>query len=526
LTPDNVVGKDRANPHGLDGMRHRLTGLDFGVAVLIVLLAAATGLVVAAPNIALVVTDTQLDLVINTAAVLAAIAVSALAFARFREVGQTEALYQSSAFLVLAVLNALVLAAILTNLEDEVHMSLANAGQLPIYVLMTGRLVASILLLLSALAAARGWPAQRQRSGLVMIAPTLGLLLVTAVAYVLRDQLPPLVGTEALDALRVGPTVTSILPGVGLPLLITQIVVGAIYLGAAYLYLRLPPGAGVASTPFLAIGLVIAAFSQVHFALHPGAYAPLVSTGDLLRVGFYAILLLGIDVERRSDLRAVRRAHGELRRLREAELAAAALEERARLAREVHDGLAQDLWYAKLKQGRLLQSTTLDTDARQLADDVSDAIDSALAEARQAVMAMRPQLGGSSFEDVLSRYVEDFGDRFGVRTELDVPDALPSLPPRVQAELLRILQEALNNVRRHADATVVRVQISNSQGQVRFAVTDNGRGFEPADVDASRYGLQSMRERAASIGAQFEIHSRPQDGTRVAVAVPVPGATR
>jgi signal transduction histidine kinase len=504
----------------------RLSGLDVGVGALIVLLAAATGLIVAAPYMALVFVDTQLDLVINTVALVAAIGVSALAYARYREVGQTEALYQSSAFLVLAAVNALVLGVILTGLEDEAQMSLANPGQLPIYMLVAGRLVAAVLLLLSAVAAGRGWPSEGQRVGLVMLAPTFGLLVLTAVAVVLRNDLPPLVGPEALDALRLGPTVTSILPGGGLPLLVSQIVVGAIYLGAAYLYLRLPPGAGVASTPFLAIGLVVAAFSQVHFALHPGAYAPLVSTGDLLRVGFYAILLLGIDVERRSDLRAVRSAHRELRRLREAELAAAALEERARLAREVHDGLAQDLWYAKLKQGRLLQSTSLDDDARQLADDVADALDSALAEARQAVMAMRPQLGGSSFEDVLSRYVEDFGDRFGVRTELEAPDELPALPPRVQAELLRILQEALNNVRRHADATVVRVQVVRSDDRIRFSVTDNGRGFEPAAVDGTRYGLQSMRERAALIGAEFEVHSRLQDGTQVAVAVPFPEGAR
>jgi signal transduction histidine kinase len=506
----------------------RLTGLDVGVGVLIVLLAMATGLVVAAPDIALVVLDTQLDLVINTIALIAAIGVSALAYGRYREVGQTEALYQSSAFLVLAAVNALVLGVILAGFEDEAQMSLANPGQLPIYVLVAGRLVAAVLLLMSAVAAGRGWSAHGQRAALVMLAPTAGLLLLSAVAVAFRNDLPPLVGAEALEALRLGPrpTVTSILPGVGLLLLVSQIVVGAIYLGAAYLYLRLPPGAGVASTPFLAIGLVVAAFSQVHFALHPGAYSPMVSTGDLLRVGFYAILLLGIDVERRADLRAVRSAHRELRRLREAELAAAALEERARLAREIHDGLAQDLWYAKLKQGRLLQSTTLDADARQLADDVADALDAALAEARQAVMAMRPQLGGGSFEDVLSRYVEDFGDRFGVRTEIDAPDQLPPLAPRVQAELLRILQEALNNVRKHADATVVRVQVMQDGDRIRFSVTDNGRGFEPASVDGTRYGLQSMRERAAIIGADFEIHSRLQDGTRVAVAVPLPEAGR
>jgi two-component system nitrate/nitrite sensor histidine kinase NarX len=160
-------------------------------------------------------------------------------------------------------------------------------------------------------------------------------------------------------------------------------------------------------------------------------------------------------------------------------------------------------------------------EARLLAVEVSDAIDSALAEARQAVMALRPQLEGGSLVDVIERYVEDFGDRFGVKAEFEGDGTPPTLPPRAQAEVLRILQEALNNVRKHADATAVRVRLMARPGLVRLEVADNGRGFEPGQVGSDRFGLESMRERAALIGGRLAVDSTPHDGARITVELPV-----
>ncbi len=218
--------------------------------------------------------------------------------------------------------------------------------------------------------------------------------------------------------------------------------------------------------------------------------------------------------------RPCRHANAELHRLREVDAANATLGERTRLAREIHDGLAQDLWYAKLKQGRLTQNASLDETARTTAGEVLVAIDSALAEARQAVMAMRVDpSAASSLEEVLRSYVEDFADRFGVRAEFAAEGTLQRLPPRTEAELLRIVQEALNNVRRHADATLVRVQTERNGPISRVSVTDNGRGFDPAAVPADRYGLRGMRERAELVGAALDIRSRHRDGTRITVEV-------
>jgi signal transduction histidine kinase len=219
-------------------------------------------------------------------------------------------------------------------------------------------------------------------------------------------------------------------------------------------------------------------------------------------------------------VRGLRQAQVTIRRLHEAELVEATHEERGRLAREIHDGLAQDLWYAKLKQGRLHALLPQGSEVHNLAGEVADALDAALADARQAVMALRPTEGGA-FGEVLRRYVEDFGDRFGILAECVVEAADAEPTPRAQAELLRIVQEALNNVRKHADATVVRVAARVAEGRVEITVSDNGCGFDPATVDASGYGLRSMQERARIAGASLSIDSRPSDGTRIRVSVPL-----
>ena len=134
-----------------------------------------------------------------------------------------------------------------------------------------------------------------------------------------------------------------------------------------------------------------------------------------------------------------------------------------------------------------------------------------------------------SLRELMAHYVDDFGDRFGLRAEFDCEGELPHLPPRAEAELLRIAQEALNNVVRHADATVVRVRAGVIDSHIDLVVGDNGVGFEPTEIKDGSFGLASMRERAEIIGGEFTIESRPQDGTRVRVRVPLktvtPGTT-
>ena len=219
------------------------------------------------------------------------------------------------------------------------------------------------------------------------------------------------------------------------------------------------------------------------------------------------------------DITALRRMEA---RLVEQERALATGAERERLARELHDGLAQDLWLAKLKATRLAAQPGLDPESRALSDEITAAVDAGIAEARQAVATMRaPTAADGSLCELLSRSLEDFEDRFGLSVDFDCGADLPALPSRAEAETLRIVGEALTNVRRHADATVVRVRAGTDDGRLVLEVRDNGRGFNPGAVADGTFGLSGMRERAAQIGAELEIESAPRQGTRVWLRVPI-----
>jgi len=356
------------------------------------------------------------------------------------------------------------------------------------------------------------------RPAVMLIAPAALVGVAIVLAALAQDRLPELAGEAALDELVRVPAMP-LTPSSAPALVATQGLIGAAFLIAAALAHRSYRTSGRGGDAFLAAGLLIAAVSQVHGAIHPGSYASQVTTGDLLRLAFYAVLLGGIVVDSRDDLRDLRAAHVEVQRLAEAQAASAQLEERARIAREIHDGLAQDLWYAKLKQSRLAQLLKSDGDSRTLSDEVGDAIDAALAEARRAVVAMRPGAEPGHVPDMIARQVEDFSDRFAVRTEVTSTGPAPDMDPRAQAEVLRIVQEALTNVRKHADATVVRV-VMKTDADLTVVITDNGRGFR-TDVVTGGFGLESMRQRAELIGAKLTVSSEPQDGTRVELVVPV-----
>jgi signal transduction histidine kinase len=209
-------------------------------------------------------------------------------------------------------------------------------------------------------------------------------------------------------------------------------------------------------------------------------------------------------------------------RVNEAERAT--LEERARLAREIHDGLAQHLWFAKLKFERL--SSTIGEEERPLADEVTQALDAAIVEAREALVTMRSSLEGDvPFADMLVRTIDDFESSSGLRAEYSASTGLPSsLAPRVQVELLRIVNEAHNNVRKHADATIVRITAEVSDGGLLIRITDNGRGFSQDESFDRGMGLQGMRERARLVGGTLLVMSELSGGTTIEVRAPLVNA--
>ena len=503
----------------------RAGGADLAMLALTGALTVVSLAFVVDPRVAPATVDPELDAVFLAVSTLVAGALAGLFWVRYHEGEPSSALVRASAFAVLFAANLPLLVVTLLGASDSLGMSLANPGQLPILLGITGRTVAAALLVLAGAVGLRRQGTRSPRPALLVLGPALLVLALMGVAALFQDNLPPLLTPEGIQQVRERPDEALIGAALAPGVMIVQLLAAAGYLLAAAYSWRLFHRDGRSSEALLAAGLVLAAFSQAHFSIHPGAYTGMVTVGDVLRVAFYGLLVVSVVAASSGDVRALRLAHDDLRRLRDAELTGVALEERARLAREIHDGLAQDLWYAKLKQGRLTALLAEDepSESNQLAGEVAGAIDSALVETRQAIMALRPQLEGSPLEEVLATYVEDFGDRFALRTSFDASDPIPPLAPRAQAEVLRIVQEALNNARKHADATLIRVVMSAEDGGARIDVIDNGRGFDVSSVPENRYGLSSMRERAELIGGTLEVASEAANGTRVRVDVPANG---
>jgi len=207
--------------------------------------------------------------------------------------------------------------------------------------------------------------------------------------------------------------------------------------------------------------------------------------------------------------------------------AIAVLQERQRVAREVHDGLAQTLGYLNMQLGimdRLLASG--DTDRAQAELEAMTAVTrEAYQDISRSIMDLRTPLSQTGLRRTLREYVESFSQRTGIACHFEGHRGSAAiLSPDGEVQLVRIVQEALANVSKHAPGAEVWLEIEASDREVRVVVRDNGPGFDPPSVAQSgRFGLQTMRERAESVGGSLVIESREGAGTRVEVAIPVEG---
>ncbi|GAB3393919.1 sensor histidine kinase [Amycolatopsis echigonensis] len=221
----------------------------------------------------------------------------------------------------------------------------------------------------------------------------------------------------------------------------------------------------------------------------------------------------------RADLiRELESSQAEVARLsREAGTAA----ERERLAREIHDTLAQG-FTSIITLTQAIESeldTDLSTVRRHLALAGRTAREN-LAEARAMVAALAPSdLATGSLPEAVQRQADRLAEETGIPVECEVDDALPSLSTVVEVVLLRAAQEALSNVRKHSGATLVRVRLSAVDGAIRLRVADNGCGFTP-DADGAGFGLRGMRSRAEQVGGALEVRTGANGGTELELEVP------
>jgi signal transduction histidine kinase len=216
----------------------------------------------------------------------------------------------------------------------------------------------------------------------------------------------------------------------------------------------------------------------------------------------------------------------------EQQRALAMLQEREQLARELHDGVGQVLGYVKMQaqaaRDRLAQDqlAAADSDLEKLVAVVQDAH----TDVREYIMGAKLTASDQpGFVPALRLYLQRFSQEYELRTELFEPPGWSDefLEATVEAQLLRVIQEALTNARKHAQARCVQVRLEAEDSRARVIIQDDGVGFDPALITTEtgqKYGLGFMRARAAEVGGCVAILSTPGQGTQVVVEVPVRGA--
>jgi two-component system, NarL family, nitrate/nitrite sensor histidine kinase NarX len=205
----------------------------------------------------------------------------------------------------------------------------------------------------------------------------------------------------------------------------------------------------------------------------------------------------------------------------------AMIDERTRLAREIHDGLAQTLGFLKLQVAQM-QKYLERGDIDRLKNAVQlyyQTLSETYQDARFAIDGLRIVPSGHNLDTWLQQMLNEFQENVGPQTlnvTLKCFEVDTELPSEVQAQVIRIMQEALSNVRKHSRADNVWVSCIERDGEMVIEIQDDGKGFAAEDVaGTSRHGLRGMRERAELIRAEFQVISRPKEGTTVRISIPV-----
>jgi len=448
----------------------------------------ATLLVSALPFASFAYRSPSLHVAVETAAGLIALFTAYLVFGRFRWSGRRSDLLLTCALSLFAVANLFV-SALPAALSSD-----ANSGSFATWAPLAGRLAGAALFAASAFGADRRVRSTSRSAALALFGCGAAVGVIAAVVAGFSSSLPR--GIDPTMSPHESPVIA------GEPAVVAlQLVAMVLFAAAAVGFWRRGLRSDDELMRWLAAGSVLAAFAALNYFLFPSLYSEWIYTGDVLRIAFYLLLLAG----------AAREIGGYWRNAAHA----AVLEERQRLARDLHDGLAQELAFIT-SQARRLAERGRDPVAEQIAIAGERALD----ESRRAISAL-VRTPAQPFPSLVAQAAEDVGARAGLDIDLNLADGVEA-PPETQEALLRVVREAVTNAARHARAKTVRIELSNGTSGLHLRIKDDGRGFDPRTRDERRHqlGLTSMRERVRAVGGDLRIISEPGAGTEIDVAVP------
>ena len=443
-----------------------------GEILLFGLLGAALALFATYPDLRPTYELPQVRLVLDTMVALAAVLVAVLAGVRFSVEGRRLDLLLCAGFSVAAAATfCFGIAPVLGG--QPLHRTEQWAW-------IWCRLLAAALIAGAAFARKRVLGRRRALGELLVVVP-LGLFGVWTVAQTIGDALPSLNAT-----------------GHDQPRLLT-----ATLAVRALLSLTAVVGFGLRFRSrgndldrWLALGATFLLFSDLHYVFTPLVSNRFVSQGDFLRLLAYAVLLVGV-----------------WRAIRFAEFGRAVAEERARVAREIHDGLAQYLFAVSTHATNLENGA----DPSETLPRLREAAAAAQQEARFAILALSSASGTAPFDAALRRYVDFLTADGALAVDLEIDEDV-ALAPDEQIEVFRIVQEGLANARKHAGARHAEVRIGLRGDERVVTVVDDGSGFDDETVSAGQ-GLRNMRARSESIGGGFRLRTAPGGGTALEVVL-------
>jgi signal transduction histidine kinase len=382
-----------------------------------------------------------------------------------------------------------------TNLCFSVMPALVdeNPGNFATWAPATGRFLGAAAFAIAALIAPKRLTAAR-RSLIRTLVGVVGVVaLVAILGWLFADDLPrgvdPALSPDSANRPRI----------VGHWLVLAlQVATLFLYSLAAVGFLKRSERERDALLVWVALSAALSALARLNYFLFPSLYSEWVYVGDVFRLAGYVALLIGIS----REMLAYQRGAAD----------AAVFEERRRLARELHDGLAQELAFIRSEGARL--SGTTDRNVMRMAT----AAERALGEARIAISTLTTPVG-EPLEISLGRAAEAVALRMGARVEVDCTGK-PDVPTAARQSLERIVREATSNAVRHGQAKLIRVEI-NANDRLRVAIVDNGRGFKTtSNPGRDSFGMISMRERAEGMEGRFTVQSAPGEGTTVEVVLP------
>jgi signal transduction histidine kinase len=450
-----------------------------------VALLAATALIAVVGRVRFAYDSVDLHVMIATIVALIGVLAGGLVAARFLRSRQLQDLALTLALIVFSATN-LFFSAIPSAFGDLDSPFVAWAP-------FCGRLLGAVLFALSVAVPDREVPNPRRAAWLALVgglALTGGLAIVVAIfspswGDPMSDAIPP-AGSDSPHL--TGDTMQLVLVGVTI----------ALYVLASVGFVRRAEETNDELLGWFALASPFAAAAALNYFLFPSLYPGWVYSADIFRLGFYMMLAVG--------------AAREIASWQEQLAEAAASGERRRIARDLHDGLAQELAFIV---GQTRSLVEMSGEQGPFAN-IAAAAERALDESRSAIAALSRGVD-DPLDVALAQAAEDVAARTGAHIRFDLAPGI-QVPPELREDLARIVREAVSNAARHGEASNVTVALSNTDA-IRVSVRDDGKGFDPDAPRRRGFGLTSMRERAEARGATVEVRSRPGEGTSVEVVV-------